>query len=153
MTSSSVTSPSPRPSLNAKPELVVASALKPSPSSTRAAPASHGLGMTNGSPWCRARNAAPLSAWSVMRGASGAGQHLGLHALAAAHRLEGVAEAVEREVVGEHRLGVDRARAQDQLLEDQPHRARADDERALAGLDDEPVHAPDGARDGLDQRA
>ena len=47
--------------MNPKPELVVASALKPSASSTRAEPASHGFGMTNGSPAWRAWN---LSAFS-----------------------------------------------------------------------------------------
>ena len=60
-TSSSVTPPSRRPSVNAKPELVVASALKPSASSTRAEPASHGFGITNGSPSCSAANAAAFS--------------------------------------------------------------------------------------------
>src|SRR3954452_6246076 len=54
ITSSSVTSPSARPSVNAKPELVVANALKPSSSSMRAEPASQGLGMMNGSPSWRA---------------------------------------------------------------------------------------------------
>ncbi len=54
--------------MNANPELVVASALKPSASSTRAEPASHGLGKTNGSPSCRARNSAALRAWSAMAG-------------------------------------------------------------------------------------
>jgi hypothetical protein len=42
--------PSSRPRVNANPELVVASALKPSASSTRADPGSHGFGITNGSP-------------------------------------------------------------------------------------------------------
>src|SRR3954471_1908153 len=56
ITSSSVTSPSARPSVNANPELVVASALKPSSSSIRAEPASHGFGMTNGSPSWSALN-------------------------------------------------------------------------------------------------
>src|SRR5690349_24085182 len=42
-----------RPSVNANPELVVASALKPSAPSTRAEPTSHGFGITNGSPSCR----------------------------------------------------------------------------------------------------
>src|SRR4051812_31069679 len=60
ITSSSVTSPSARPSVNANPELVVASALKPSSSSIRAEPASHGFGITNGSPSWRARNSAAL---------------------------------------------------------------------------------------------
>ena len=44
--------------MNAKPELVVASALKPSAARTRAEPASHGFGMTNGSPAWSAWNAA-----------------------------------------------------------------------------------------------
>jgi hypothetical protein len=52
MTSSSVTSPSRRPSVKANPELVVASALNPSCSSTFAEPASQGFGITNGSPAC-----------------------------------------------------------------------------------------------------
>src|SRR3954451_19600249 len=60
ITSSRVTSPSARPSVNAKPELVVASALKPSSSSIRAEPASHGFGITNGSPSWRARNSSAL---------------------------------------------------------------------------------------------
>jgi hypothetical protein len=53
-TSSSVTLPSNRPSVNAKPELVVASALNPSAAKTRAEPASHGFGITKASPACRA---------------------------------------------------------------------------------------------------
>src|SRR3954466_8864659 len=67
-TSSSVTSPSARPSVNAKPELVVASALKPSSSSMRAEPASHGFGMTNGPPPGRARNSAVLAGKFVLVG-------------------------------------------------------------------------------------
>ena len=59
--SSGVTSPSRRPSVNANPELVVASALHPSACITRADPASQGLGMTNGSPACSARNASPFA--------------------------------------------------------------------------------------------
>ena len=55
VTSASVTRPSWRPSENAKPELVVATARKPSDSSRRAEPASHGLGMTNVPDSCRAR--------------------------------------------------------------------------------------------------
>ena len=47
--------------MKAKPELVVASAWNPSASRTRAEPASHGFGMTNGSPSCRARNASAFS--------------------------------------------------------------------------------------------
>ena len=46
--------------MKAKPELVVASAWKPSASSIRAEPASHGFGITNGSPSCSARNASRL---------------------------------------------------------------------------------------------
>ena len=53
-TSSRVASPSRRPSVYANPELVVASASNPSAARTRAEPASHGLGMTNGSPSWRA---------------------------------------------------------------------------------------------------
>jgi len=47
--------------VNAKPELVVASALNPSASSTRAEPASQGFGMRNGSPACSAANASAFS--------------------------------------------------------------------------------------------
>src|SRR3954469_2621659 len=55
-TSSSVAAPSARPSVNAKPLLVVASAANPSDSSTRAEPTSHGLGMTKGGPaWSSAK--------------------------------------------------------------------------------------------------
>src|SRR3954471_17566686 len=61
ITSSRVTSPSARPSVNAKPELVVASALKPSSASIRAEPASHGFGMTNGSPEWSALNSAGVA--------------------------------------------------------------------------------------------
>ena len=43
--------------MNANPELVLASAWKPSAASTRAEPASHGFGITNGSPSWSARNA------------------------------------------------------------------------------------------------
>ncbi len=50
ITSSSVASPSGLPSVKAKPLLVVASASKPSAASTLALPASHGFGITNGSP-------------------------------------------------------------------------------------------------------
>ena len=58
-TSSSVTFPSRRPSVKAKPELVVASALNPSASSTRAEPASQGFGITNGSPaWSSSKRTA-----------------------------------------------------------------------------------------------
>src|SRR4051794_3767335 len=60
-TSSSVTRPSRRPRLNAKPPLVVASALKPSEASTLAEPASHGFGMTKGGPWGRARKLGAFS--------------------------------------------------------------------------------------------
>src|SRR3954470_9327111 len=48
--------PSARPRVNAKPELVVASAGKPSDSSTRAEPTSHGFGIRNGAPECSALN-------------------------------------------------------------------------------------------------
>src|SRR4029450_12926483 len=58
---SSVTRPSRSPSVKAKPELVVASAVNPSASRTRADPVSHGFGITNGSPACIARKADPLS--------------------------------------------------------------------------------------------
>src|SRR3954470_10674413 len=68
ITSSSVTSPSARPSVNANPELVVASALKPSSSSMRAEPASHGFGITNGSPSWRGRNASALDELMLIRG-------------------------------------------------------------------------------------
>ena len=54
-----------RPSVKAKPELVVASALNPSASNMRAEPTSHGFGMTKGSPSCSAANAAPFSAWVI----------------------------------------------------------------------------------------
>ena len=47
--------------MNANPELVVASASKPSASSTRAEPTSHGLGMMNVSPACRARKRSAFS--------------------------------------------------------------------------------------------
>ena len=53
--------------MNAKPELVVASALKPSASNTRAEPASHGFGITNASPSWSARKSAALRAWVSMR--------------------------------------------------------------------------------------
>ena len=55
--------PSMRPSVKAKPELVVASALKPSASRTRAEPASQGFGITNGSPSWRARKSAAFWSW------------------------------------------------------------------------------------------
>src|SRR6266568_3824472 len=58
--------PSSRPSVNAKPELVVASALNPSASRTRADPASQGFGITKGSPVCRARKASPSSCCVLM---------------------------------------------------------------------------------------
>src|SRR5450432_2100815 len=61
-TSSSVVCPSCRPSVNAKPELVVATALKPKAANTRADPASHALGITNGSPACSAAKASPFAA-------------------------------------------------------------------------------------------
>src|SRR4051794_10115758 len=68
ITSSRVTSPSARPSVNAKPELVVASALKPSSSSMRAEPASQGFGITNGSPSWRARKSVGLAGKLVLVG-------------------------------------------------------------------------------------
>src|SRR5919201_976713 len=59
MTSSSAAPPSSRPSVNAKPELVVARAGKPSDSSTRAEPTSQGFGITNGAPrWSAANRSA-----------------------------------------------------------------------------------------------
>src|SRR5947208_8194716 len=66
MTWSSVTSPSRRPCVNANPELVRATALKPSAARTRAEPASHGFGITNGSPAWSARKASPLRWGSCM---------------------------------------------------------------------------------------
>ena len=65
-TSSRVAAPSRRPSVKAKPELVLASALKPRPARTFAEPTSHGLGMTNGSPSCSARKSAPF--WCCVGG-------------------------------------------------------------------------------------
>ena len=66
--SSRVTLPSRRPSVAAKPLLVVASAPNPSAASTRAEPASHGFGSNSGSPGtCRARNP---SASAVISGSS-----------------------------------------------------------------------------------
>ena len=49
--------------MNAKPELVPASARNPSAASTFAEPASHGFGMMNGAPSCSARNAVAFSCW------------------------------------------------------------------------------------------
>ncbi len=69
-TSSSATPLSCRPSVNAKPELVVASAWKPSPASTFADPASQGFGMTNGSPSCSVRKRTPFSCWLIIEIAS-----------------------------------------------------------------------------------
>src|SRR5439155_738180 len=63
---SSVTFPSRRPCVNANPELVLATALKPSASRTRAEPASHGFGITKGSPAWSARKASPLRCGSCM---------------------------------------------------------------------------------------
>jgi len=58
-----VTLPSLRPREAAKPELVVARALKPSDASNLAEPRSHGFGSRSGSPArCRARNSRALSA-------------------------------------------------------------------------------------------
>lgn len=48
--------------MKAKPELVVVRAGKPSASRTRAEPASHGFGITNGSPACSSAKRAPSSA-------------------------------------------------------------------------------------------
>ncbi len=45
----------------------MASALNPSAASTRAEPASHGFGITNGSPACKAANAAAFCAWPTAR--------------------------------------------------------------------------------------
>src|SRR3954470_22941921 len=70
LTSSRVPVLSARPSVNARPPLVVARALKPSPSSTLADPASHGLGITKGSPWCSAANASPFSCCVATRRSS-----------------------------------------------------------------------------------
>ena len=47
--------------MNAKPELVVASASKPSAGEDLAEPASQGFGITNGSPSWSARNRSPFS--------------------------------------------------------------------------------------------
>ena len=59
--SSLVTAPSGRPSVRAKPLLVVARARKPSEASSLAEPASQGLGSSSGSPaWCSERN------WSAL---------------------------------------------------------------------------------------
>ena len=52
--------------MKAKPELVVASASKPSACITLAEPVSQGLGITNGSPSCRARKRAAFSCWVGM---------------------------------------------------------------------------------------
>src|SRR5262245_16871470 len=60
-TSSNVVAPSARPSVNANPELVLASAGKPSAASTFAEPASHGLGMRNTPSACSARKASAFS--------------------------------------------------------------------------------------------
>ena len=65
-TSSSVTPPSSRPSVKANPALVVASALNPSDASNLAEPASHGLGMMNGGPSCRARKSSTLLRDSIL---------------------------------------------------------------------------------------
>ena len=64
--SSSVTFPSRRPRVNAKPELVVAIAWKPSASKTLADPASQAFGMTKGGPAWRARNASAFAIWSAI---------------------------------------------------------------------------------------
>ena len=79
--------------MNARPELVVARAAKPEVASTRAEPASHGFGRTNGSPACSAAKSAPRSAWLRIAHDQ--------HDLAALARLldplEGCARAGERE--------------------------------------------------------
>ena len=68
-TSSRVTRLSDLPWVHAKPALVVASALKPSPASRRALPASHGFGMTKQPERWRARNVSVRSAGLCIAGA------------------------------------------------------------------------------------
>src|SRR3954464_439528 len=96
-TSSSVTSPSARPSVNAKPELVVASALKPSSSSIRAEPASHGFGMTNGSPSWRARKALLVSCKLMLVGGDRA--LVALHVWGAPRHVDLAADLLDPEEV------------------------------------------------------
>ena len=55
-----------RPRANASPALVVASALKPSDSSARTVPTSHGFGMTKQPLSCSARNEARMATMSPM---------------------------------------------------------------------------------------
>src|SRR5437762_2922385 len=55
-----------RPRVKANPELVLATALNPSASRTRAEPASHGFGITNGSPAWSDRKASPFRCGSYM---------------------------------------------------------------------------------------
>ena len=65
--SSRLTEPSRRPSVAANPELVVASAWKPSAASSFADPWSHGFGSSSGSPGrCSSRNRSAFSCWVVM---------------------------------------------------------------------------------------
>src|SRR5688572_23081244 len=94
----SVTWLSARPSVQAKPALVVASAWKPSCSSARALPASHGFGMTKQPEACRRWNVSMRSRGAVM-----------IRSLVAAARLEGALEAgvvgAERERAGEGLVG------------------------------------------------
>src|SRR3954453_7002735 len=68
ITSSSVAAPSGRPSVNAKPELVLASALKPSAARTLAEPASQGFGMTKVSPSWSERKSAPFCSGGRVNG-------------------------------------------------------------------------------------
>src|SRR6185503_21330607 len=56
--------PSRRPSVNARPALVVVRASKPSPARIRAVPASHGFGITKApARACSARKRSPFSSW------------------------------------------------------------------------------------------
>src|SRR3954465_5841676 len=98
-TSSRVTSPSARPSVNAKPELVVASALKPSSSSIRAEPTSHGFGITNGSPSWRARNAVLVSRKVVLVGRDR--PRIALHIRGALRQVDLAADLLDPEEVAD----------------------------------------------------
>src|SRR5438876_174634 len=110
---------------------------KPSAASPRAEPASQGFGITNGSPACSARNAAPLS--SVVRDTQ--------HHLAALAALRDTRERGARLLEWEDRVdrgpqlaGVREARELDELLTARPdHEVR----RAVSLLGDR-----DDARDG-----
>src|SRR5918992_1980195 len=93
-TSSRLTSPSDRPSVAAKPPLVLASAWKPSFARAWADPASQGLGITNGSPSCKARNASPFSSCDGVIRPRAAGS-----AADCAHRPRRLAEAPLADVV------------------------------------------------------